>query len=172
MPVKLHFGLALLLILCGSLHAASVTVDDSCTGTPIVGSNFSFLLPAPVSGTSSTCLQASFQFQTLDLYFAAPPFATDINPCSSNLFSVCTISQNAGTTDVHFAAGSDPGVAAGMDFNVKLQGFTTGQQINGVANLPEPGAFRLVAFGIMAAALFKIAPKLKRCAARPRPAHQ
>jgi hypothetical protein len=151
MSVKALLAFVLALILCGSLHASNVGLDDSCTGTPLVGPTFTFLVPAPVSGTSSECQQASVQFRTLDLFFDAPPAAVDITSCTSNLFAVCTVSQSGGITDVHFAAGSLQGVAAGMDFNIKLEGFTTGQQINGAANAPEPGVLGLVAFGILAA---------------------
>jgi hypothetical protein len=131
-------GFALLLVSAIPARAATIILDDACGGTPQVGSTFSFVVPTPVSGTSNVCLTPTVPFVTLHVFFSAPPSASDTT-CSSSIFVTCSISQTGGITDVSFRGG--PGLQAGVDFHIALQGFTTGQTINGVANVPEPATF-------------------------------
>ena len=148
------FGLLLLFWI--PAHAGSVEVDNSCTGTPPVGASFDFLVASPPLGseTSSQCfITTTIAFQTLDFFFAAPPAPGDLTSCTSTFFSICSITETGGITDVRFVQGTDTGVPTATDFNVKLQGFTPRQQINAVANVPEPDPAWTIGLSLVAAAV-------------------
>jgi hypothetical protein len=86
-------------------------------------------------------------FVTLDLSFSPPPFAMDTT-CSSTSFLTCTVSQTTDMTVVSFRGG--PGLAAGVDFQINLQGFSVGETVNGVANVPEPATLFPAGLGLVA----------------------
>ena len=132
------------------LRASSIAVDDNCGGTPSVGTSFSFTVPSPVSGISTECLDPTVIFDTLELVFSAPPVAVDTT-CSSTIFTDCSVVEEGNQTEVTFEGGS--GLPVGVDFRIALGGFTAGQTITGVANVPEPSTFQLTALMFAAAAI-------------------
>ena len=93
---------------------------------------------------TSLCKFPGFAVQVLrlDLIFDAPPFAADITSCVSDFFPDCgAFTRSPGVTDVFFSTPNpsvSPGIPAGTPFLLNLDGFTPRQEIELVANAPEP----------------------------------
>jgi hypothetical protein len=152
-------------------HASSAAVMD-CTGTTPVGTSFDFLVapPPPGSDISSQCFATTTTaFRALDFFFAAPPTASDLTSCASTFFAICSITEAGSITDVHFAQGTNSGIPTATDFDVVLQGFTTGQQINAVANVPEPVPVCTVGLSLVAAAVVTFWRRALMAVMRDRP---
>jgi hypothetical protein len=165
---RLPFLLALFVIVWIPAHAQQMDVDNSCTGSTPVAATFSFLIPAPIGGISSECFSTTtIAFQTLDFLFEAPP-GPPLLTCASTFFGVCSINETAGMTDVHYEKGSDSGIPISTDFNVKLQGFTTGEQINAVANTPEPEMTLPIGFLLLSAAAISVWRRVRQQSMRDR----
>jgi hypothetical protein len=140
-------------------QAASLEVVMDCPGTPPVGTSFVFLVAPPLPGTDISCqsfVTTTTAFQTLDFFFAAPPAPSDLTFCTSTFLAICSITETGGITDVHFAQGKDSGIPTDTEFAVALQGFTTGQQINALANVPEPDPAWTVGLSLVAAAVVNV----------------
>jgi PEP-CTERM motif-containing protein len=153
---------ALLLISMIPLKAGSIGVGEMCGGTPLVGPSFSFVVPEPVGGTSSVCLTPEVPFVSLDFVFASS--STAPLTCDSTVFSSCSVSEAGGIADVSFRGGQ--GIPAGVDFSIVLQGFTAGQTISGLANVPEPDTLLLAALALLAISFVERA-RLRRTHGKP-----
>jgi hypothetical protein len=162
------FVFGLLLRIWIPAQADSVAVMDvgglepaQCTnGITPVGTSFDFFVAAPTDDSSMQCFATTTTaFQTLDFFFAAPPTPHDITSCTSTFFSICSITETEGITDVHFDPGTDSGIPTDTVFDVELldlQKFTVGQQINAVANVPEPAPAWTIGLSLVAAAVVKV----------------
>lgn len=155
------FGLLLRFWIPAHATAAVAVMDPTgCPAThlPVVTMfHFPVAPPTPGSDISSQCfVTTTTAFETLDFFFPAPPTASDISSCTSTFFAICNITESGGITDVHFALGTDSGIPTDTDFEVALQGFTTGQQIDALANIPEPVPALTVGLSLIAAAAVRV----------------
>ena len=150
---------ALLLIAAApSAHSATVEAEASSGGSlgdcdVISGSGLDvFLLVHPVQ-----CHFGSFPVQVfrLDLIFDAPPNVADFINCDgSPFFAVCGArTPSPGVTDFFLSTPSPsvaPGIPANQSIDLVLGGFAQGQEIEVVANAPEPPGFPLALVGLLA----------------------
>jgi len=157
------FGLLLRFWLPAHASASTAAVMDStgCAVSPPVLTHFQFPVapptPGPASNISMQCFATTTTaFQTLDFFFAAPPVPSDFASCTSTFFAICSITEAGGITDVHFAQGTNIGIPTDTVFNVELQGFTTGQLIDAVANAPEPDLAWTVGLSLVAAGVVNV----------------
>src|SRR5262249_37291125 len=101
---------------------------------------FNFYVSPPMTGGTScqSFATTTTAFETLDFFFAPPPAAGDITSCTRTFFAICSITEAGDITDVHFAHETASGIPTNTVFTLALQEFSTGQEINAIANVPDP----------------------------------
>ncbi len=168
--------LSVLVIVSGCVvQAATVSPDTCSTGTPPVGSNFSFMADSlggtslfPHAGGLLDCMFMNASGLNFNMLTITTPLGTgnvtDFT-CGSHLFNKCSVSldPNRNLVFSFSLAPSDttrafPGIPNGAEFAIDLgtTGFSPNQIFHAVGSgpvaVPEPGSIALVLIG--AGALF------------------
>ena len=150
---------ALLLITAApSAYSATVEADASLGGSPQECITSGSGLDVFLSVRASVCVFPSFPVQVfrLDFIFDAPPNVADFTDCFADpFFADCGAgTPSPGVTDFFLSTpspGVAPGIPANESFRLGFDGFAQFQEIEVVANAPEPPpAFPLALAGILA----------------------